>query len=290
MKNYWDSKGDRFFGSTNVVGQRRLRAQLSSIKNVVAVGSGKGGVGKSTLSMQLALSLMSAGKQVSILDADFYNPTISRLANVRETAIGSLGAIVPQTEDGIGIVSLPAHKATAPLAREFFPADEVAGERSECLSELSDVLCSVAWGELDYLIIDLPPGPDKLLQAAEALGSKVQFVLVSIPTELSYDVLERTVQELESHGSSVLGYIENMKGYLCPDSAEIRPLFPEKSETTHLRRLGEVPFEPMLARLADHGLCAESWSLLDVTSYVKVVTDAMLELLEPRAASRLVTM
>jgi ATP-binding protein involved in chromosome partitioning len=261
MKSYHDIAGDG--GSRileQVAGQHaRIEAALSGVRHLVAVGSGKGGVGKSTLTLQLAAVLARGGAAVALLDADFNGPTQARLAGV-ETAVpvpGREAMTLPRSRAGFGVFSMGS-LVPETRAVDFESVASGASHTWRATREfalLGEILGSVAWGTLDLLLVDLPPGAERVVQYADFLGSRSSFVLVTIPSALARGVVARSVAALAGAGRRALGYIENMDGYACPGCGDIRPLFPSSGDGgLGLPCLGRVPFDPELARLCDQGI------------------------------------
>jgi ATP-binding protein involved in chromosome partitioning len=117
-----------------------------------------------------------------------------------------------------------------------------------------DLLAGVSWGELDYLLVDLPPGAERTLQYAEFLGAGTSLVLVTIPSDLSRGVVSRSIAALGKARNRILGYVENMKGYACAGCDTVRPLFAESGLVDlGIPCLGTVPFDPDLAAACDRG-------------------------------------
>ncbi len=260
MKGYHDSVGD---GGSDVLGQVQAQEQsmarsLSAVRNVGAIGSGKGGVGKSTVTMQLACALRELGNKVSILDADLNGPCQARLGGLRDLILvpGESGASVPTTRNGIGVVSMGS-LVPEPRAVEFETVAAGSSHTWRATKEftiLRELLAGMDWGELDYLLVDLPPGVERIVQYAELLGPSALFVLVSIPSDVARGVVARSIDALDRTPNRVLGYVENMNGYYCPDCERIKPLFPSQSQVKlDLPCLGSIPFDPELAALCDRG-------------------------------------
>jgi len=260
VKGYYDIVGD---GGSNVmeqveVQQQELARNLSEVRNVLASGSGKGGVGKSTMTMQLACALREQGYAVSIMDADLNGPCQARLGGLRNTILvpGASGASVPPTESGIGVVSMGT-LIPEPRAVEFESVATGSSHTWQATKEftiLRELLEGMDWGKLDYLLVDLPPGAERIVQYAELLGPKALFVLVTIPSDLATGVVARSLDALEKTPNRILGYVENMAGYYCSDCERVKPLFPSQSEIKlDLPCLGSVPFDPELAALCDRG-------------------------------------
>jgi ATP-binding protein involved in chromosome partitioning len=260
MKTYFDIKGD---GGSDVVGQvvqkhSKIAKNLAGVRHTVAIGSGKGGVGKSTLTMQLAEALHAKGASVAILDADLNGPSQARLGGVRDLPPmpGPDGLVMPRTRTGIGVLSMGAMvpESEAVDFESVSRGDSYVWRATKEFSVLGDLLAGVAWGRQDYLLIDLPPGAERTLQYAEFFGEAASLVLVTIPSDVSRGVVSRTIAGLAGTPNRVLGYVENMKGYSCSGCDTVRPLFSE-SPTVDLGIpcLGAVPFDPELAAACDRG-------------------------------------
>jgi ATP-binding protein involved in chromosome partitioning len=261
MKTYAQLKGD---GGSKIIEQVSLfKAQIKNnckgIKHQIAIASGKGGVGKSTITMQLAYALAKRDQRVAVFDADFNGPSLARLSGVGLQPVipGKTGLVMPKTKTGIGVVSMGT---TLP---EGTPLDfiDVSGSESQVwratkeFATFTEILKSVEWGDLDFLLFDLPPGAERTFQFAEFLGPQVNFILVTHSSELSQGVVARAITKLQRKGTRILGYIENMKGYHCPHCQTLQPLFPdEKSSSLTIPKLGEIPFDPGLATACDQGL------------------------------------
>jgi len=260
MKSYFDINGD---GGSNVVGQvvakrEQIARSLAGVRHMLAIGSGKGGVGKSTLTMQLACALRGGGAAVGILDADLNGPTQARLAGLGAAPLvpGRDGLVMPRTASGIGVVSmgLVVPESQSLDFESFAEGDSFVWRATKEFGLLGDFLAGVTWGELDYLLVDLPPGAERTLQYAEFLGSGTAVVLVTIPSDLSRGVVSRSIAALGKTPNRLLGYVENMSGYACSGCGSIRPLFP-RSDAIDLGIpcLGSVPFDPDLALACDRG-------------------------------------
>jgi ATP-binding protein involved in chromosome partitioning len=260
MKNYFDIAGD---GGSNVARQvadqrSRIARKLEGVRHMVAVGSGKGGVGKSTFAMQFAMALRAAGREVSILDADLNGPTQARLAGLSGTLLvpGADGLIVPRSSSGVGVISMGSVVPESE-ALDFDSVSEGESHTWRATREftlLGELLEMVDWGRLDYLVFDLPPGAERTLQYAEFLGASVTFVVVTVPSDLSRGVVARSIAALRKTPNRLLGYVENMKGYYCECCGETRRLFPEAGEVDlDVPCLGSVPFDPVLAAACDRG-------------------------------------
>ena len=254
MKTYSDIKGD---GGSNVLGQiSELRAaideRLGSVSRKIAVCSGKGGVGKSTLTMALARALASQGLLVSLLDLDFNGPSLAHLAGLEDVVFvpGQHGLCPPKTEDGIAVLSFGSF--LEPGATLDFSStahgDTQTWRATKEFSVLADLLAKTDWGRRDVLLLDLPPGADRTFQFAEFFGPSLEMVLVSTPSPLAAGVVKRSLTALKKTPNRLLGYIENMAGYYCHDCLSVKPLFPEGDlPELDICKLGSVPFDPALS-------------------------------------------
>jgi ATP-binding protein involved in chromosome partitioning len=242
VKSYYDVEGD---GGSRVLEQvlglqQRIAERLAAVRHRVAVASGKGGVGKSTLTLELARALRATGREVAILDADLNGPCQTRLAGLdgRPPLPGAQGLALPRSPEGIAVLSLgsllPAHEA---LAFESVASDESHTWRAiRERTLLLELLAGVEWGRRDVLLLDLPPGAERTVQAAELLGPETAFLLVTLPSDLSREVVARSASALRGGRNRVLGYVENMAGLFPPGATELG-----------LPCLGRVPFDPALA-------------------------------------------
>ena len=260
IKSYSDLEGD---GGSNVAEQVQdqkagIEKKLSGIKHMLAIASGKGGVGKSTMAMQIASALNQRGLRVSVLDADINGPSMARLAGLKDAPLvpGKKGLVLPRTKSGIGILSFGSMVPESEAVD--FPS--VSGGESHVwratkeFSTLAEFLRFTEWGELDFLLIDLPPGAERCFQFAEFFGKRATFVMVTIPSKVAHGVVSRSIAAIKKAGSPMLGYIENMKGYYCADCGEIKTLFPEQNAKLNIPLLGSVPFDPELAENCDRGI------------------------------------
>jgi ATP-binding protein involved in chromosome partitioning len=284
MKNYHDIAGDG--GSRvleQVVEQRtRITDGLAGVRHLVAVGSGKGGVGKSTLTLHLAGALRARGQRIAILDADFNGPSQARMAGVQGALFvpGTDKVGLPRTSNGIGVFSMGS------LIPESQALDFESAARGEShtwratreFALLGEILRSFDWGELDLLMFDLPPGAERTVQYADFLGERASFVLVTIPSDVSRGVVARAAAALAKGPNRILGYVENMSGYYCRDCDAIKPLF-SSSDSTNLDIpcLGTVPFDPELARHCDRGMPLDELAATPVGRALVHVTEQLLE-------------
>src|SRR5213594_2687145 len=195
--------------------RRRVAEQLAGVQRIVAVMSGKGGVGKSYVTAHLARSLARSGRAVGVLDADFNGPTIPALLQTPpEAAVPAIGL------DGVKCVSM-GHFLTdgAPLFFTGPPAEGFVWRGAMEAAALREFLGDVEWGPLDVLLIDLPPGMQRYLELCDILGSPPAVLTVTIPTPESRAAVRRAMRAAVERGSQLLGVIENMVGGEFPGSA-----------------------------------------------------------------------
>jgi ATP-binding protein involved in chromosome partitioning len=274
VKTYHDIGGDGGSGILEQVAEQRTRIAdgLAGVRHLVAVASGKGGVGKSTLTVHLAGALRARGLRIAILDADFNGPSQARMTGVREALFvpGRQKVALPRTENGIAVFSMGSLIPESE-ALDFESAARGGSHTWRATREfvlLGEILGSFEWGALDLLMFDLPPGAERTVQYADFLGPRTSFLLVTIPSDVARGVVARSVAALSKRPNRLLGYVENMSGYYCRDCDAIKPLFglpggasprqapPGAPEPSGLGIpcLGNVPFDPELARHCDLGI------------------------------------
>ena len=253
-KRYRDIAGD---GGSDIVGQVhtqqvRLRERLSAVKAIVAVVSGKGGVGKSSLTANLANCFAGDGWQVGVLDADLNGPTMAKMLGVRgrTLAVGAEGVVPPESRLGVKVMSmdllLPSD--AAPLTWEAPTQDEAHTWRGSMeANALREFLADTAWGALDALLLDLPPGTDRLATVTSLVPGLAGTVVVTIPSAVSHLVVRRSITVAAQGKAPVLGLVENMTGmFPGPAGADL-------AREAGIPFLGSVPFDRELALAADRG-------------------------------------
>jgi ATP-binding protein involved in chromosome partitioning len=233
--------------------QARLDDRLSHIKRQILVMSGKGGVGKSTVSASLAWSLARKGHQVGLLDADLHGPSIPLMTGV----VGARPVAMP---NGIGPV--PADENLWVMSMGFLTrsADEPLIWRGPLRSSaLRQLVADVEWGDLDYLITDLPPGTgDEALTVAQAMRGADGVIIVSTPQEASLADCRKAINFAHALDLPVVGVVENMSGFVCPHCGEATPIFStggarRMAEEMGVRYLGAIPLAPEVVTLSDRG-------------------------------------
>ncbi len=231
-------------------GPRIDKGALSNVRNIVAVGSGKGGVGKSTIAVNLAAALSQAGARVGVLDGDIYGPTMPIMLGVTAAPVNDGKKITPRESAGLKFMSMGLMVKSpdqpliwrGPMAHKAF---------QQCLFD-------VQWGELDYLIVDMPPGTGDvhltLAQSVPLTGA----VIVSTPQDVGLKISMKTLRMFEQTKVPILGIIENMSYYICPHCGSKDYIFGEggarrAAEQLDISFLGEVPLDLPIRIQADAG-------------------------------------
>jgi len=291
MKSYHDIAGDGGSRVLEQVAEQRTRITdgLAGVRHLVAVGSGKGGVGKSTLTLHLAGALRARGLRIAILDADFNGPSQARMAGVQGALFvpGSHKVALPRTRNGIGVFSMGSLIPES-AALEFESAAHGESHTWRATREfalLGEILGSFEWGALDLLMFDLPPGAERTVQYADFLGPRTSFLLVTIPSEVARGVVARSVAALSKGPNRLLGYVENMSGYYCRDCNAIKPLFVSPESRLEIPCLGTVPFDPELARHCDRGIPLAELPETPVGRALELVAQQLLNSLESPASA-----
>ena len=230
-----------------------VEGPLAQVRNTVAITSAKGGVGKSTLSINLAMSLAAQGARVGLLDADIYGPSIPLMMDVREQPeTGPEGVMYPVYKDGIALMSIGF------IAGEDAP---VVWRGPLLARALQQFLHQVEWGELDYLLIDLPPGtgdvPLTLSQTIALSGALV----VTTPQSVALEDVERGIAMFAKVEVDILGVVENMSYYICSKCSKRHEIFAHGGGAAAAARLGipflgAVPLSPAIRKGGDEGRAA----------------------------------
>jgi len=237
--------------------QQRLMARMSRIAHKILVLSGKGGVGKSTVAVNLAVSLALAGKRVGLLDVDLHGPSVPRLLGLSgQPAAAENEVLVPlEVECGAGALRVMSIGFLLRLRD-----DAVIWRGPRKYGIIKWFLTDVAWGELDYLIVDAPPGTgDEPLAVAELVERADGAVVVTTPQELAVQDVRRSIMFCRQLSLPVLGVVENMSGFVCPKCQELHPIFGSDggramAEEMGVPYLGSIPIEPEVVRSGDGGV------------------------------------
>jgi ATP-binding protein involved in chromosome partitioning len=195
--------------------RRRVAERLAGVRRIVAVMSGKGGVGKSYVTAHLARALARGGQPVGVLDADLNGPTIPRLLGANCSVLRAPdNAVEPAIGlDGVKCISMALLLEDGqPLSFKGPAAESFVWRGAMEASALRELLGDVAWGELGFLLLDLPPGMQRYLELCDILGNAPAVLTVTIPTPESRDAVRRAMRAAVDRGSELLGIVENMVG------------------------------------------------------------------------------
>ena len=265
MKTYKELPSD---AGSNIIGQvtaqvNRLQKRLTSVKHTVAIMSGKGGVGKSALTANLATALTLKGNTVGVVDADINGPTLAKMMGVRNTTLtytpdGVKPAITKLGTKLISMDLLLAEDDAPVLWNAHTQKDAFTWRSTMEVGALREFIADTEWGTLDVLLLDLPPGTDRLPNVAELIPNLSGVVIVTIPSEVSQLIVRKSVtMARDILKVPIIGVVENMACYVCQSCGGTEPLFSadERSETTAFGQtlLGSVPFDPKLSRSGDDG-------------------------------------
>jgi ATP-binding protein involved in chromosome partitioning len=224
---------------------------LAAVKNVICIGSGKGGVGKSTITANLAAALQSEGKRAAALDADVWGYSIPRMLGVHGR---------PMVSAQRKILPLDAAGGVKAISIEFFlnEQDQAITWRGPMLHKaIRQFLEDVDWGELDYLLVDLPPGTGDVSMTLAQLLPQARFVIVTTPQPAAQKVAKRSAETAQRFDLEIAGVIENMSGFTTPDGERFT-IFGEGggqllADELDVPLLGKIPLQEALRISADEG-------------------------------------
>jgi ATP-binding protein involved in chromosome partitioning len=246
-----------------VLDQRaRLSERLAGIGTVVAVASGKGGVGKSAVTANLAVALAERGHSVGALDADLNGPSLARMLGVQGRRLEDRegGVIPPAGRGGVRVISMEwlQEGDDAPLRWRDGTADTFLWQSSRETTALREFLGDVDWGNADFLLIDVPPGTDKIRRLLELVPEIPLVLLVSTPSEMSRSVVARSARLLRESSTARIALVENMSGFICPECGHEHDVFPgdgvrQLAEASEIPIWARIPFDPTLGRQTDLG-------------------------------------
>jgi ATP-binding protein involved in chromosome partitioning len=233
--------------------QELLRYRMKQIKHKIAVISGKGGVGKSTVTVNLAAAFALHGKRVGILDADIHGPSVPKLLGLtgQQVKVGPPGAFPVIGTLGMKVVSI-----------DFFLPEQktpTIWRGPLKMTAIRQFLSEIVWGELDVLFIDLPPGTgDEPLSVAQLLPDIDGVIIVTMPSELSQVVVKKAITFARRVGMPIIGVVENMSGFVCPTCGDKIDIFQsgggkKMAEETGVTFLGSIPIDPKVGVDSDKG-------------------------------------
>lgn len=266
MKTYSDIKGD---GGSNIVEQvtqkiNRLNSRLASIRHTIAIMSGKGGVGKSSVTVNLATALALDGHSVGIMDADINGPSIAKMTGVRNHTLqaGKTGMLPAVNSLGMKIMSMDLFLPNDQSPVEWQAADQHDAFTWRSMMEmgaLRELIADTEWGELDFMLIDLPPGTEKLSNIVDVLPGLSGTIVVTIPSAVSRLIVGKSIFMANDRlASPIIGLIENMAAHVCSNCGHEEALFPDADGMVNdnhydIPLLGKIPFDSRLAISADTG-------------------------------------
>ncbi len=218
-------------------------------KSVIAIGSGKGGVGKSTIAACLAFALKRAGCKVGLMDSDVYGPSIPHLLGMKDRAVVENERLHPITKDGIPVMSMGL----------LVPEEEAVIWRGPMLhSAVTQFLRDTVWGELDYLIIDMPPGTGDIALSLSQLLPLTGAVVVCTPQDVALLDAVKAIAMFRKVDIPVLGVVENMSGFVCTDCGKRHDIFGsggarERAKALDVPFLGDLPITLQVRQCGDEG-------------------------------------
>jgi ATP-binding protein involved in chromosome partitioning len=245
-----NARGD---GPDPALQELKLRERLAQVRHVVAVLSGKGGVGKSTVAANLAVALADDGRRVGLLDADMHGPSVPRILG--------LDGVRPGYEGG-DILPVPCGPRLKVISMAFLLDGRdapVIWRGPLKMAALRQFVADVRWGPLDLLVIDLPPGTgDEPLSVCQLIPEATGAIVVTTPQELSVSDVRRCISFCRALGLPVLGVIENMSGFVCPHCGEAVDVFGagggrRMAAEMDVPFLGAVPLDPRVVAAGDEG-------------------------------------
>ena len=230
----------------------KLESRLSKIEKKIVVLSGKGGVGKSTVAVNLAMSLVKKGKKVGILDVDIHGPSIpTMLGLVHESLQTSDGALMPIKRGNLSIMSIGF------LLQD--PDEAIIWRGPKKVSAIRQFIEDVNWGDLDYLVVDCPPGTgDEPLSVCQLLGEIDGAIIVTTPQEVALTDVRKSISFCRSLNLPILGVVENMSGFACSGCGLTTEIFStgggkRLAEASDISYIGRIPIDPSVGVSGDDG-------------------------------------
>jgi Mrp family chromosome partitioning ATPase len=232
--------------------RQKLESRLCRIRHKIVVLSGKGGVGKSTVAVNLAVALMMSGRRVGLLDVDIHGPSIPTMLGLQHYKLGgSDGEIAPADVEGLKVISIGL----------FLPSqdDAIIWRGPLKMGAIKQFLKDVAWDDLDFLVIDSPPGTgDEPLSVCQLIGRLDGAVIVTTPQKVAAVDVRKSITFCRQLHLPVLGVVENMSGFACPKCGEVTHIF-RSGAGRHIANdmgvpfLGSIPLDPQIAEACDSG-------------------------------------
>ncbi len=232
--------------------RQRLQRRLCRINHKIVVLSGKGGVGKSTIAVNLATALALSGRRVGLLDVDIHGPSVPTMLGLEnETLKGTAGELLPAQIGVLKVMSLGF------LLKN--PDDAVIWRGPMKMGVIRQFLTDVNWGDLDYLIVDAPPGTgDEPLSLCQLIQPLDGAVIVTTPQRVAAIDVRKSISFCRQVNVPVLGVVENMSGFVCPHCGEVTQILPagggrKIATDMNVPFLGAIPMDPGIAKSGDSG-------------------------------------
>jgi len=222
---------------------------LPGVRHIVGVGSGKGGVGKSTVTANLACALARTGARVGLLDADIHGPSIPTMMGICKEPFVIDKKLVPLEAHGVKIISMGF----------LVPPDQAVIWRGPMVvGALKQFLTDVRWGDLDYLLVDLPPGTGDVQLTLAQTVPMAGAVVVTTPQAVALNDAKRSVAMFEKVNVEIFGIVENMSSFVCPQCGHVEPIFASGGGEAYAAELGvpflgAIPLEPSIRAAGDAG-------------------------------------
>lgn len=232
----------------------KIKERMAIIKHKLVVMSGKGGVGKTTVAVNLAYSLSESGSKVGILDTDLHGPNVSKMLGIEKSVLRTSDKGIIPVEINKNLVSI----SLGSLGND--PDQPIIWRGPAKNAVIKQFISEVLWGQLDYLIIDSPPGTgDEPLSVCQLIPDITGIIIVTTPQDVALLDARKSVMFAHKLGVPVIGIIENMSGFICPHCGKGVDIFKQgggrkTAEEFGVRFLGSVPLEPELVELADKGI------------------------------------
>ena len=235
-----------------------VNASLGKIKNKILVMSGKGGVGKTSTSVNLSIALADKGYNVGIMDVDLHGPDVPRMLGLEGT---------PQVNENKKLNPISYSETLKAISIESFTPnkdDAIIWRGPLKFSAIKQFIGDIDWGNLDFLIIDAPPGTgDEPLTVAQTI-SDAKAIIVTTPQEVALADVRKSINFCKTVKMEIFGLIENMSGFLCPHCGEMVELFgagggEKTANQMGVRFLGRIPFDPQMVACGDSGVCYQEF-------------------------------
>jgi len=233
--------------------QQQIRERVKQIKHQILVLSGKGGVGKSTVAVNLAVSLALAGKKVGLLDIDIHGPSIPKILNLE-------GKSLQTAEDAILPIEMVENLKVMSIGFLLRASNDAVIWRGPMKYQMiKQFLKDVQWGKLDFLIVDSPPGTgDEPLSVVQLLEKADGAIIVTTPQEVALSDVRKCITFCRNLNLPVLGVLENMSGFICPKCGEKTDVFKSgggeiMANEMHVPFLGRIPIDPQIVQACDSG-------------------------------------